>query len=123
VPKGGGAGSFTQGNVAALERRENTMPQQRMLAEIVLLRPRELERVMANLIELDFEVHFLGDWLVGSGPHVWILATALSELDPEAFFTYAQGIVEKAVAYPLDSFVVEAGPAPADIEAWIAGWS
>jgi len=75
----------------------------RMIAEIIFL-PADLNPAIAELIELDFDVEILDDWIDDDGPAVWMLASTSTELDDSAFFDRVKAIVE-----PLGGFVVEAG--------------
>ena len=76
----------------------------RMIAEIIFLDPADMNPAIAGLIELDFDVEVLDDWIDDDGPAVWILASTLIELDDSAFFDWVKTVVE-----PLGGFVVEAG--------------
>jgi hypothetical protein len=75
-----------------------------MVAEIIFLDPADMNPAIAELIELDFDVEFLVDWIDDEGPAAWILATTLSKLGDDAFFDWMNSIIE-----PLGGFVVEAG--------------
>jgi hypothetical protein len=58
----------------------------------------------SELIELDFAVREL-DWIDDESSAVWIVADALTALDPSSFFDRVSIVVD-----PFDGFVVEAGP-------------
>ena len=77
----------------------------RATAEIIFLHPADARWEIPELIERDFDVEFLDDWIDDDGSAVWILAGAIiAELDESAFFDRVQAIVE-----PLGGDVVEAG--------------
>jgi hypothetical protein len=78
----------------------------RMVAEVIFSNPAEMNPAIAELIELDFDVEALDDWIDDDGPAVWLLASALTELGESAFFDRVKNIVE-----PLGGYVVEAGRA------------
>ena len=77
-------------------------------AEIIFLNPADMNPAIAELIELDFDVEVLDDWIDDEGPAMWILAHAITELDDRAFFDHVQAIVE-----PLGGDVGAAGYATA----------
>ena len=79
-------------------------PLSRVVAEIIFLDPADMNPAVAKLIELDFDVEVLDDWIDDDGPAVWILVSTLTELDDSAFFDWVKTVVE-----PLGGFVVEAG--------------
>jgi hypothetical protein len=74
------------------------------LAEILFLNPNDLDAARPKLAELGFEVEVLTGWVDPHGPTKWILARALSELEPSDWFNWVSGVVE-----PLGGDVVEAG--------------
>jgi hypothetical protein len=65
-----------------------------MTAEIIFLNPADMNPTIAELIELDFDVEVLDDWVDDEGPTIWILANAITELNQSAFFDRAKTIVE-----------------------------
>jgi hypothetical protein len=75
-----------------------------MSAEIIFSNSADVNPTIAELVELDFDVEILEDWIDDCGPVVWILASAITELNPAAFFDRVKTIVE-----PLGGWVVEAG--------------
>ena len=89
---------------------------QRMMAEIIFGNPADMHPAIAGLVGRDFTVRFLDEWFddEGLGPHVWILAFT-NRSDQSAFFDSVKAIIE-----PLGGDVIEAGLAPADVEARIA---
>ena len=78
----------------------------RRVAEIIFLDPADVTESVAELIERDFEIEVLDDWIDDDGPAVWIKASAVTQLDVSAFFASVKAIVE-----PLGGDVVEAGRA------------
>jgi hypothetical protein len=86
----------------ALNRGQNML--RKMIAEVIFLNPNDLNRGSAELIERDFEVEFLEDWIDEYSGAVWIKAWTLSELDDFSFFDWVTTIVE-----PVGGDVVEAG--------------
>ena len=86
----------------ALNRGQNML--RKMIAEVIFLNPNDLNRGSAELIERDFEVEFLEDWIDEYNGAVWIKAWTLSELDDFSFFDWVTTIVE-----PVGGDVVEAG--------------
>jgi hypothetical protein len=76
----------------------------RMSAEIIFSNSADVNPTIAELVELDFDVEILEDCIDDCGPAVWILASAITELNPAAFFDRVKTIVE-----PLGGWVVEAG--------------
>ncbi|SRR6266404_4927649 len=79
----------------------------KMLAIVMFLNPNDLNRGSAELIEHDFDVQYLDDWIDDYGPAVWVKAWTLSNLD-ESFIDWVQTIVE-----PVGGDVSEAGPGAA----------
>ena len=79
-----------------------------MLARVIFLDPNDLNRGSAELIEHDFDVEYLDDWIDDYGPAVWVKARTLSDLDDFSFLDWVQAIVE-----PFGGDVVEAGLAAA----------
>jgi hypothetical protein len=78
----------------------------KMVTEVMFLNPNDLIRGSAELIEHDFEVEYLDDWIDDYGPAVWVKAWTLSELDASGFLRWVQTIVA-----PVGGDVSEAGPA------------
>jgi len=76
----------------------------KMVAEVIFLDPNDLNRGSAELIERDFEVEYLVDWIDDYSGAVWVNAWTLSELDGISFFNWVQAIVA-----PVGGDVVEAG--------------
>ena len=76
----------------------------KMLAIVMFLNPNDLNRGSAELIERDFDVEYLEDWIDDYSPAVWVNARTLSELDDSSFFDWVQTIVE-----PVGGEVLEAG--------------
>ncbi len=60
---------------------------------------------IAELIERDFDVEYLEDWIDDYGPTVWVNAWTLSELDDDSFFDWVETIVE-----PAGGELLNAGP-------------
>ena len=77
-----------------------------MLANVIFLNPNDLNRGSAELIEHDFEVEYLDDWIDDYGRAVWVNAWTLSELDDFSFLDWVETIVE-----PVGGEVLEAGHA------------
>jgi hypothetical protein len=70
-----------------------------MFAEVILDTWRDLDHVTAALIDEDYGVRLLDDWVDPcGGPHAWLIATKLSELDQSAFFTTSAGCVTTCAA-------------------------
>ena len=59
---------------------------------------------IADLIEIDFDVEVLDDWIDDTSPAVWILAKIVNRLGDFAFFEWMRTIVE-----PLGGDLVETG--------------
>jgi len=76
----------------------------KMLAQVMFLNPNDLNRGIAELIEHDFDVEYLDDWIDDYGPAVWVNAWTLSRLDDSSFFVWVKTIVE-----PIGGDVCEAG--------------
>ena len=76
----------------------------RMRAEICFCNRDDMNAAASELIELDFAVREL-DWIDDESSAVWIVADALTALDPSSFFDRVSIVVD-----PFDGFVVEAGP-------------
>ena len=108
------ATATAEGRAPARMLRNSGMLKQ-IMAEIIFRNPGDMNPAIAELIEFDFEVRILDDWIDDDGPAVWIVATTLSGLSQSAFFHSVRAIIE-----PLGGDVVEAGLAPDDLEAWIA---
>jgi hypothetical protein len=91
----------------------------KMLAQVMFLNPNDLNRGSAELIEHDFDVEYLDDWIDDYGPAVWVNARALSELDGASFLHWVQTIVE-----PVGGDVLEAGLATQTAPSWTiaASW-
>jgi len=66
----------------------------KMLAQVMFLNPNDLNRGSAELIEHDFDVEYLDDWIDDCSPAVWVNAWTLSELDDSSFFDWVRTIVE-----------------------------
>ncbi len=77
----------------------------KMLAMVMFVNPNDLNRGSAELIEHDFDVEYLDDWIDDYGPAVWVNATSLNELDNSSFFHWVETIVE-----PVGGEVCEAEP-------------
>ena len=90
-----------------------------MLAQVMFLNPNDLNRGSAELIEHDFDVEYLGDWIDDYGRAVWVNARTLSELDGFGFLDWVQTIVE-----PVGGEVLEAGLATQTAPSWViaASW-
>ncbi|MGY8663136.1 hypothetical protein Q3C01_12300 [Bradyrhizobium sp. UFLA05-109] len=86
----------------------------KMLTEVMFLNPNDVNRGIAELIQHDFEVEYLDDWIDDSGPAVWVKARTLSELDSASFLHWMQSIVA-----PLGGDVSEAGPATQSVPSWV----
>jgi hypothetical protein len=91
----------------------------KMLAIVMFLNPNDLNRGSAELIEHDFDVEYLDDWIDDYGPAVWVNARSLSELDDLSFFDWVETIVE-----PVGGDVLEAGLATQTAPSWAiaASW-
>jgi hypothetical protein len=91
----------------------------KMVAEVLFLNPNDLNRGAAELIEHDFDVEYLDDWIDDYGRAVWVNARTLSELDDISFFDWVETIVE-----PVGGEVCEAGPARQSYPSWViaASW-
>ena len=85
----------------------------KMVAEVIFLNPNDLNRGTAELIEHDFDVEYLDDYIDDYSPAVWVNARTLSELDDFSFLDWVQTIVE-----PLGGDVVEAGLAAPTAPSW-----
>ena len=86
----------------------------RMMAEIIFLNPTDASAAMIALSELGYELEEMVEWIDDESGARWILAFTRSELDPTGFFESMQALVK-----PMGGDIVEAGYAPADLEAWI----
>jgi hypothetical protein len=76
----------------------------KMTAEICFCHPSDLSSATPALIENDFEVSQL-DWIdPEGGPHVWIIARAVTELDENHFLDLVRSIVD-----PFGGCVIEGG--------------
>ena len=82
----------------------------RMRAEICFCNRDDMNVAASELIELDFAVREL-DWIDDESSAVWIVADAITALDPYSFFDWVDIVVD-----PFDGFVVEAGPSSWPIE-------
>ena len=82
----------------------------RMRAEICFCNRDDMNAAASELIELDFAVREL-DWIDDESSAVWIVADALTALDPSSFFDRVSIVVD-----PFDGFVVEARPSSWPIE-------
>ncbi len=91
----------------------------KMVAQVLFLNPHDLNRGSAELIEHDFEVQYLDDWIDDYGRAVWVNALTLSELDDFSFLDWVQTIVE-----PVGGDVLEAGCATQTAPSWAiaASW-
>lgn len=91
----------------------------RMYAQVMFLDPNDLARGCAELIECDFEIVHLEDWIDPYSSAVWINAWTLSELDDHSFFRWIRTIVE-----PVGGEVLEAGYAARTEPSWViaASW-
>lgn len=76
----------------------------KMIAMVMFVDPNDLNRGSAELIEHDFDVEYLDDWIDDYGPAVWVNAMSLNELDDSSFFDWVETIVE-----PVGGMVLEAG--------------
>ena len=72
--------------------------------EVIFLRPADLRSAIPELMELDFDVEVLEDWIDDEGPARWILASIYTELDLFGFLDWVKPIVE-----PLGGDVMEVG--------------
>jgi len=92
----------------------------KMLAQVIFLNPNDVNRGSAELIEHDFEVEYLDDWIDDYGSAVWVNAWTLSELDDYSFFDLVETIV-----VPVGGEVLEAGLATRTEPSWAiaASWS
>jgi hypothetical protein len=90
-----------------------------MRAQVMFLDPNDLTCGIAELIEHDFEVEYLDDWIDEYSRAVWINAWTLSELDDFSFFDWVETIVE-----PVGGEVLEAGLATQTAPSWAiaASW-
>ena len=82
----------------------------KMRAEILFPDPNDMHPAIAELIERDYEVEFLDDWIDDESPAVWIMAWTLSEDDDLGFFHEIC-----ALANSLGGDVVEAGYADPEL--------
>ena len=91
----------------------------KMVAEVIFLNPNDLNRGTAELIEHDFDVEYLDDYIDDYSPAVWVNARTLSELDDFGFLDWVQTIVE-----PVGGEVLEAGLATQTGPSWAiaASW-
>lgn len=64
-----------------------------MLAQVIFIDPNDLNRGTAELMERDFDVEYLDDWIDDNGPAVWVNARTLSDLDECNFLHWVQAIV------------------------------
>ena len=78
----------------------------KMLAQVMFLNPNDLNRGSAELVERDFDVEYLDDFIEDYSPAVWVNAMTLSDLSDFSFFDRVQTIVE-----PVGGEVSEAGQA------------
>jgi hypothetical protein len=62
----------------------------KMLAAVMFLNPNDLNRGSAELIDHDFDLEYLGDWIDDYSPAVWVNARSLSELDDLSFFDWME---------------------------------
>jgi hypothetical protein len=71
---------------------------------VLFLSPNDLTECTCTLIERDFDVEVLDDWIDDCGPTIFVRAITITELTEERFCDYAADIVA-----PFDGEVVEAG--------------
>jgi hypothetical protein len=91
----------------------------KMIAEVIFLNPNDLNWGTAELIDHDFDVEYLVDWIDDYGRTVWVNARTLSELDDFSFFDWVESIVP-----PVGGGVCEAGLATQSHPSWViaASW-
>ena len=91
----------------------------KMIAMVMFVDPNDLNRGSAELIEHDFDVEYLDDWIDDYGPAVWVNAWTFSELDDSSFLRWVQTVVE-----PVGGDISEAGPATQTAPSWAiaASW-
>ena len=85
----------------------------KMLARVMFVNPNDLNRGTAELIERDFVVEYLDDYIDDFTPAVWVEAWILSELEDSSFFDWVETIV-----VPIGGEVLEAGPATQTAPSW-----